>query len=55
MPKDFLAAPKMVSFCQLPAVKEDTIFGIARNFFGTSYLVTALATLLIITVKLLFE
>ena len=32
----------MVSFSQLPAVKEDTIFGAARKFFGPSYFVTAL-------------
>ena len=38
----FLAAPKTVSFSQLPAVKEDTIFGVARKFFGPSYFVTAL-------------
>ena len=40
-PKIFLAAPKMVSFPQLPAVKKDTIFGVARKFFGPSYFVTA--------------
>ena len=33
----------MVSFSQLPAVKKDTNFGAARNFFGPSYFVTALA------------
>ena len=38
----FLAAPKMVSFSQLPAVKKDTIFGAARKNFGPSYFVTAL-------------
>ena len=39
----------MVSFSQLPAVKKnskkDTIFGTARNFFGPSYVVTALLLL----------
>ena len=34
----------MVSFSQLPSVKEDTIFGAARKFFGPSYFVTALVT-----------
>jgi hypothetical protein len=33
VPEIFLAAPKMVSFSQLPAVTKDTIFGAARNFF----------------------
>ena len=33
--KKFLAAPKMVSYSQLPAVKKDTIFSAARKFFGT--------------------
>ena len=32
-PKNFLAAPKMVSSPQLPAVKKNTIFGAARNYF----------------------
>ena len=41
-PKMFLAAPKMVSFSQLLAVKKDTIFVAARKIFGPSYLVTAL-------------
>ena len=41
-PKKFLAAPKMVSFSQLPAVKKDTIFGAARKKFGPSFFVTAL-------------
>ena len=40
-PKKFLAAHKMVSFSQLPAVKKDTIFGAARKMFGPSYFVTA--------------
>ena len=43
VPKNFLAALKMVSFSQLPAAKKDTIFGSARNFFGPSYFVMALA------------
>ena len=43
VPEIFLAAPKMVSFSQLPAVTKDTIFGAARNFFGPSYFVMALA------------
>ena len=38
----FLAAPKMVSFSQLPAVKKDTIFDAGRKFFGPSYFVMAL-------------
>ena len=42
MLKNFLAAPKMVSISQLPAVKKDLIFGAARKFFGPSYFVTAL-------------
>jgi hypothetical protein len=29
-------------FSQMPAVKKDTIFGAARNFFDPSYFVTAL-------------
>ena len=33
-PKKFLAAPKMVSFSQLPAVKIDTIFGATRKFLA---------------------
>jgi hypothetical protein len=33
----------MASLSQLPAVKKDTIFGAARNNFGSSYFVTALA------------
>ena len=41
-PKSFLAAPKMASFSQLPAVKKDTIFAAARKFFGPSYFVTDL-------------
>ena len=32
----------MVSFLQLAAEKKDTIFGVARKFFGPSYFVTAL-------------
>ena len=32
----------MVSFCQLPAVKKDTMFGAARKNFGPSYFMTAL-------------
>ena len=32
----------MVSFSQLQAVKKDTIFGGARNFFGPPYSVRAL-------------
>ena len=35
-----------MSFSQLPAVKNDTIFGAARKFFGLSYFVTALDHLL---------
>ena len=38
----FLAAPKIMSFSQLTAVKNPTIFGAARKFFGPSYFVTAL-------------
>ena len=34
----------MVSFSQVPAVKKDTVFGAARNFFGPSHFVTALGT-----------
>ena len=30
-PKDFLDAPKIVSFSQLPAVKKDIIFGAAKG------------------------
>ena len=41
-PKKILAAPKMMSFSQLPAVKKDTIFGAARKFFGPSYFMMAL-------------
>ena len=41
--KFYLAAPKMVSFSQLPAVKKPTIFGAARKVSGPSYFVTALA------------
>ena len=41
----FLAAPKMVSFSQLPTFKKDTIFGASRKFFGSSYFVTALVCL----------
>ena len=33
----------MVSFSQQPVVNKDTVFGAARNFFGPSYFVTALA------------
>ena len=36
--KNFLAAPKMVSFSQLPAVKKDAIFGAATKVFRPSYL-----------------
>ena len=43
-PKFFLAAPKMVSFSQLPAVKKGPMFGATRKFFGPSYFVTALVT-----------
>ena len=43
--KKILAAPKMVSFSQLPAEKKDTIFGAARNCFGPSYFVMALHVL----------
>ena len=32
----------MASFSQLPAVKKDTIFGVARKKFGSSQSVTAL-------------
>ena len=42
MPLSILAAPKMMSFSQLPAVKKDTIFGAARKIFGSSYFLTAL-------------
>ena len=41
-PKIFLAAPKMVYFSNLPAVKKDTILGAARKVFGPSYFVKAL-------------
>ena len=41
-PKIFVAAPKMVSFSQLPAVKKDIILGEARKIFDPSYFVTAL-------------
>ena len=41
-PKKLLAAPKMVPFSQLPAVKKDTITGAARKFFGPFYFVTTL-------------
>jgi hypothetical protein len=37
MPLSILAAPKMMSFSQLPAVKKDTILGAARTFSGPSY------------------
>jgi hypothetical protein len=40
--KNVLAAPKMVSFSQLPAVKKTTIFGAARQHFGPSYFVMTL-------------
>ena len=42
VPKKFLAAPKMVSFSQLPAVKKGHHFGAARNIFGPSNFVPAL-------------
>ena len=32
----------MVSFLQLAAEKKDTIFGVARQFFGPSYFVATL-------------
>jgi hypothetical protein len=35
----------MVPFSQLPAVKNDTIFGAARNFLDPSYFVTALESM----------
>ena len=38
----FLAATKMVSFSQVPAVQKDTIFGAAGKIFGSSYFVTAI-------------
>ena len=41
-PKNFLAARKMMSFSQLPAVKNDVIFGAARKLFDPPYFVTAL-------------
>jgi hypothetical protein len=34
----------MASFSQLPAVKEDTIFGATRKNFGATYFVTALVS-----------
>ena len=36
------AAPKMVYFSQLPAVKKDTIFGAAKTKVDPSYFVRAL-------------
>ena len=33
MAEKILAAPKMVSFSHLPAVKKETIFGAARKIF----------------------
>ena len=33
-PKDFLDAPKIVSFSQLPAVKNNIIFAAVRIIFG---------------------
>ena len=43
MAEKILAAPKMVSFISTPSNKKNhTIFGAARNFFGYSYIMTAL-------------
>ena len=42
-----LAAPKMVSFSQLPAVKKGTIFGVVRKLFGPFYFVMHSMPLLI--------
>ena len=42
----------MVSFSQLPAVKEDTIFGATRTFLGPSYFVTALVSLVLSSLAL---
>ena len=42
MPKNFLAAPKMVSFLTAGSWEKDTIFGAARKIFSPSYFVTAL-------------
>ena len=39
---NILAAPKMISFSQLPTVKKDIIFSAARKLFGPSYFMTAL-------------
>ena len=44
-PKNFLAAPKMMYLFTAGSCEKDTIFGAARNCFGPSYFVTALAVL----------
>ena len=43
VPKNFLAAPKMVSFFSAAGYKKGHHFCAARRFFGPSYFVTALA------------
>ena len=40
--KNFLAAPFLIPFSKLPAVKKGLKNGAARNFFGPSYFVMAL-------------